>query len=164
MAGSAARFCGRSCGDATRDANALAAAGGFVMLVGPSGNALPLAIGTVLAVGALAFVLAPLAGKSVRDDALDAPFLEVPATALDGDSVNDTIDDAVDAAIRRARATLRACVTCGPRPEPDATYCSNCGKYLPDECARCHAPVVGTGAAFCGECGGALNDFVQRAP
>jgi hypothetical protein len=41
-----------------------------------------------------------------------------------------SIDDAVDAAIARARASRVACDECGPRPEWDATYCSNCGKQL----------------------------------
>jgi hypothetical protein len=130
------------------------------MIAEASGNAIPLAIGTALAIGALALVLAPLVGKPARDDTLEEPFLEMPTAVSAGGPVNDTIDDAVEAAIRRARATLKSCGACGPRTEPDATYCSNCGKYLPGECARCHAPVTGTGASFCSECGGALNDFV----
>ena len=37
-----------------------------------------------------------------------------------------------------------ACPSCGPRPEPDAVYCSTCGGRLP-------APAV------CGQCGTALS-------
>jgi len=39
-------------------------------------------------------------------------------------------DDEVEAAIRRAGASLVSCEECGPRPEPDAVYCSNCGRKL----------------------------------
>ncbi|MBL0170747.1 MAG: heme lyase CcmF/NrfE family subunit [Gemmatimonadaceae bacterium] len=39
-------------------------------------------------------------------------------------------DDEVEAAIRRARDTQKSCIDCGPRPEPDAIYCSNCGVLL----------------------------------
>lgn len=39
-------------------------------------------------------------------------------------------DEEVEAAIRRASAALHVCKQCGPRPEPDAVYCSNCGARL----------------------------------
>jgi len=68
--------------------------------------------------------------------------------------------DPVEAAIRRAQAKQLSCVNCGPRIEPDATYCSNCGKYLPSECPHCHAPVTESSAAFCSRCGDVLNAFV----
>jgi hypothetical protein len=41
-----------------------------------------------------------------------------------------SLDDAVEAAIARARASRVSCSNCGPRPEVDATYCSNCGQKL----------------------------------
>src|SRR5215831_12920358 len=41
-------------------------------------------------------------------------------------------DDEIEAAVRAYRAAHLACPTCGPRPEPDAAYCSNCGRYLRD--------------------------------
>ena len=41
-----------------------------------------------------------------------------------------SIDDAVEAAIARARASRIVCDSCGPRPEVDALYCSNCGRQL----------------------------------
>ena len=68
--------------------------------------------------------------------------------------------DPVEAAIRRARALQQSCVSCGPRIEPDATYCSNCGKYLPSACPHCHTPVTESSAAFCSSCGDALSAFV----
>jgi hypothetical protein len=62
-------------------------------------------------------------------------------------------DDPVEAVVLAYRARLKACVECGPRPEPDAIYCSNCGRYLPGLCAGCGATVNEPGAAFCASCG-----------
>lgn len=46
------------------------------------------------------------------------------------------------------------CVTCGPRPEPDARFCSTCGKRLPTgrTCPNCRAAVPVDGV-FCELCG-----------
>lgn len=48
------------------------------------------------------------------------------------------------------------CVTCGPRPEPDASFCSTCGKRLPTgrTCVACRA-VVPVDGIFCELCGAA---------
>ncbi len=64
--------------------------------------------------------------------------------------------DPVEAAIRRARDNQRSCGVCGPRPEPDATYCSSCGRYLPGACAKCGTSVHLVGSRFCGGCGDQL--------
>lgn len=64
-------------------------------------------------------------------------------------------DDEVEALVRAYRES-RACPTCGPRPESDALYCSNCGRYLRDRCAECGAPVVAPDARFCTGCGNRL--------
>ena len=64
--------------------------------------------------------------------------------------------DAVEAAVRRQREQLVECATCGPRPELDALYCSDCGRYLPERCAGCGAAVAEVGARFCAECGNTL--------
>jgi hypothetical protein len=85
----------------------------------------PLLIGTVLAIGALAFVLYPLFGPA--DDAEAVP--RAPAAPVGG--------DAVEAALEAFRAGRPACPACGVRPEADAVYCSNCGRRL--------APRGGTG-------------------
>lgn len=65
-------------------------------------------------------------------------------------------EDAAEAAVQRHRATLTECVACGPRPEPDALYCSDCGRFLPGRCASCGAHADQPGARFCGSCGKAL--------
>ncbi len=64
--------------------------------------------------------------------------------------------DPVEAAIQRARANQRSCGDCGPRPEPDATYCSSCGRYLPGACATCGTSVDLVGSRFCSGCGDQL--------
>ncbi len=74
---------------------------------------MPLLVGTALAIGALAVVLYPLffpPGES-------APV--VPPAA-----------DSVETALRAFRAGRPECPDCGPRPEADALYCSNCGRPL----------------------------------
>ena len=65
-------------------------------------------------------------------------------------------EDAAEAAVLRLRARQGYCSDCGPRPEPDALWCSNCGRYLPGACADCGAPVDAIGARWCGGCGGSL--------
>ncbi len=77
-----------------------------------------------------------------------AVAVEVPTPADDADPV--------EAAIRRARDNQRSCGVCGPRPEPDATYCSSCGRYLPGACAKCGTSVDLVGSRFCGGCGDQL--------
>jgi len=51
------------------------------------------------------------------------------------------------------------CPTCGPRPETDAVFCSQCGKLLPHpaQCAECKAPLE-PGGKFCGRCGAEVGE------
>lgn len=45
------------------------------------------------------------------------------------------------------------CPACGPRPESDAIFCSNCGRSLSAKlCASCGAPMA-PGQKFCESCG-----------
>jgi len=177
-------------------------------------GAMPLVVGTALALGALTLVLSPL--LSAIDPATDTPAkrkaaqraaeIDVPSTAVDAlreiefdretgklsesdyadlkqrytrealaelraaeqssgvaavtaaagaqasNSATATLDP-VEAAIARARADVRSCGVCGPRPEPDATYCSSCGRYLPEKCGACGASVELVGSRFCSGCG-----------
>ncbi len=57
-------------------------------------------------------------------------------------------------AIRSAAASgLPACPTCGPRPEPDALFCSDCSaRLVAGTCAQCNAPME-AGSRFCDRCG-----------
>jgi Double zinc ribbon len=47
-----------------------------------------------------------------------------------------------------------ACPSCGPRPEPEAVYCSSCGRRLPVRmvCDRCATALV-PGSRYCESCG-----------
>jgi len=159
---------------------------------------LALVIGTLLAVGALAYVLYPLLvgpvpvrrvatvpkrdAKVAEQEAVvalreiefdratgklsDADYDELKARytarALEAMRAADlargaagpaVTDDAIEAAVSAYRERMRSCPSCGTRPEPDAVYCSNCGRYLPGACEGCGAPVTEAGAVFCTRCG-----------
>lgn len=152
---------------------------------------LALMVGTILAVGALAYVLFPLlvapalTPRTVRpygppsiapeQDAVVAlreiEFDRATGKLSDGDYeelrtryTRDALaalragdagspEDAAEAAVLAYRSRLKQCATCGPRPEPDATYCSTCGTFLPGACGSCGAAVTERGAAFCTSCG-----------
>jgi hypothetical protein len=153
-----------------------------------------LVVGTLLAVGALAFVLYPVffataprrvdvpsrpesSGRDVAVAALreiefdratgklsDVDYAELKSrytqeavAAMRRETVATVgivaSDDEIEAAVRAYRAGHTACPTCGPRPEPDAAFCSNCGRYLRDRCAGCGAPVDALDARYCINCG-----------
>lgn len=78
------------------------------------------------------------------------------AGAAQAGSAGGTDIDPAEAAILRYRARAHACRVCGPRPEPDALYCSECGLYLSGRCGDCGAAVDQPGAQFCAACGSAL--------
>ena len=56
----------------------------------------------------------------------------------------------------RLHAEPGSCFVCGPRPESDATFCSNCGRFLAAECPTCHAPCTREGQRYCEACGTSL--------
>lgn len=57
-------------------------------------------------------------------------------------------------ASRAAGTEPVSCLRCGPRPEPDARYCSRCGLSLAASgfCVQCGAPLL-AGSRFCSGCG-----------
>jgi hypothetical protein len=57
-------------------------------------------------------------------------------------------------AIRTAAASgVPTCPTCGPRPEADAVYCSDCSaRLVAGTCGQCNAPME-AGSRFCERCG-----------
>jgi hypothetical protein len=76
-----------------------------------------------------------------------------------GGTTPDAVEAIIDAKVRALRsaqpgATGRAGPACGPRPEPDAEFCSNCGDRLPTGvvCAGCGAALA-PDAKFCESCG-----------
>jgi hypothetical protein len=76
-----------------------------------SGDLMALVVGTVLAVGALAYVLQPL-------------FFDV------GRHTTHTTHGTPRDAHRGLRETRKECYRCGLRPEPDAIFCSSCGAAI----------------------------------
>ena len=154
----------------------------------------PLIIGTLLAVGALAFVLYPIffgvtrrhvptmlprlnegesavaalreiefdraTGKLSDSDYADlkARYTREAITAMRRAKAHPGApsDDEIEAAVAAYREAHPACPVHGPRPEADAVYCSDCGRYLHDRCADCGAPVVEHDARYCVKCGNRL--------
>ncbi len=106
----------------------------------------PLIVGTLLAIVALCYVLWPLlVAAPVRTSAPSA-LVAPPDYSLDAlrelefDQATGKISDS-DYASLKARYTQKAlvamragdklvCDRCGPRPELDAVFCSNCGVPL----------------------------------
>jgi len=108
-----------------------------------------LLVGTVLALGALSYVLYPLlvsdgaltetaspapdsGSASNRNQAIDA-LREIEFDRETG-KLSDVDYDSLKASYtQRALAAMRAggtviCKNCGPRPESDARFCSRCGR------------------------------------
>jgi rRNA maturation endonuclease Nob1 len=109
----------------------------------------------------------------------DYEFLKAKytATALEAlrlesapvESASDDVEVIIAAKVRALRSALtatpsdvpvrltdstRSCSACGPRPEPDAVFCSSCGRPLPDRsaCDRCGAALQ-PDSRFCEACG-----------
>lgn len=98
---------------------------------------------------------ASLKASSTRVALEELRKAEVREAAQSGADSSGTALDAVEALVRRVRAQARACSSCGPRPEPDALFCSACGRCLARACDHCGAPAVESG--FCPSCGGTCS-------
>ena len=85
---------------------------------------------------------------------------------MEGMDGSDEIEQLVAARVRSLRASSPAspssptfphppaCPTCGPRPEPDAVFCSHCGAHLHSTagCPQCGTALHPEGR-FCESCG-----------
>ena len=76
--------------------------------------------------------------------------------AAESAAMTPEASDLAEQAILRYRKRAMGCEVCGPRPEPDALYCSTCGRYLPGRCNGCGAAVSEPAARFCASCGKTL--------
>jgi hypothetical protein len=74
---------------------------------------------------------------------------------------SDPVEAIIAAKVRALRSASASnesdapvCPDCGPRPEPDAIFCSTCGRRLPTgvACGGCGAPLPPDGK-FCEACG-----------
>lgn len=103
-----------------------------------------LLVGTALAVASLCYVLYPLFRADLAPMPLPSQASSRPQSAavdalreLEFDRQTGKISDSDYAPLKaryteQALAVLRAgnvpvCERCGPRPQPDAEFCSNCG-------------------------------------
>jgi double zinc ribbon protein len=68
----------------------------------------------------------------------------------------EAVPDPVEALVLGFRAQRRTCTEHGARPESDAAYCSECGRYLAGACPTCGAAITEPAARFCAGCGNAL--------
>lgn len=102
-------------------------------------------------------------GKVAEDDyrSLRDGLLRTAADLLEAESVASSSDQAEVLVAERRRLLEGAgspesprCPDCGPRPEPDARFCSSCGQVVVTGvgCAGCGAPLE-AGARFCAHCG-----------
>jgi hypothetical protein len=85
-------------------------------------------------------------------------LLRAEENAQAADAGPDRVEAMVEARLRALRgAGPSACPRCGPRPEADAIFCSNCGDRLggTSRCAACGAPLHPDGR-FCESCGAAV--------
>lgn len=105
---------------------------------------------------------------SDRDyEMLQARYAAEALAALDAEAAparpeaTGDAEELVAARLQRLRASRSSgspapvsCLRCGPRPEPDARFCSRCGLSLEATgfCARCGAPLL-AGSRFCPGCG-----------
>ena len=108
---------------------------------------IPLLVGALLSLIALSFVLYPLLFDSKSVSVLHQELGENPRNPalealreIEFDRETGKLSEADYSALRseytqRAVAVMRAgdnpvCPNCGPRPEKDAVFCSNCGTAI----------------------------------
>ncbi len=96
---------------------------------------------------------APRAGS----DPPPFPARSAQPSATAASAVPTALDDLAEQLVRQYREKQSTCPTCGVRPEPDARYCSNCGRVL-QPCRGCGHVVEEPGTRFCPRCGTALGD------
>jgi len=85
-------------------------------------------------------------------------LLRAEENAQAADAGPDRVEAMVEARLRALRgAGPSACPRCGPRPEADAIFCSNCGDRLggATRCVACGAALHPDGR-FCESCGAAV--------
>ena len=126
----------------------------------------PLILGLLLVVGGIVFAAAPFLRRGRTGDdrasAARAPLTSEPSsspTIADRPAAAIPADPDLDAEAERliadARAIVVSCSQCGPRPEPDARFCSRCGTAIA-ACPACGQVTRQVGARFCDGCGAAV--------
>ena len=87
-------------------------------------------------------------------EALRLESAELKETSADVEVIIAAKVRALRSASTTASSDVRSCKTCGPRPEPDAVFCSTCGRPVPGRsaCDRCGA-ALRPDSRFCEACG-----------
>jgi hypothetical protein len=89
-------------------------------------------------------------------EALQAKYTAEALAAMRAEEARATAPGPVAARTRAPSPVPRpSCPTHGPRPEPDAAFCSDCGRRLgtaPGYCARCGSALEGD-SRYCHGCG-----------
>ena len=91
--------------------------------------------------------------EALREDAAAEASVAGPGAA-DVETMVAARVRALRSATSSAPPGAATCPDCGPRPEPDAVFCSTCGRRLLQggACAGCGAE-LGPGSRFCERCG-----------
>ncbi len=86
-------------------------------------------------------------------DVLRAEDAGEPAAPADTVANADPLEARIAERVRQMQGGDVRCPGCGPRPEGDALFCSQCGRSLTTGgCGECGAPLV-AGSRFCENCG-----------
>lgn len=101
-------------------------------------------------------LMAKYTGQAVEAMRAEEQAGEGAAIPAPGGDSAAAIESVIAAKVRAIRAggSAPGCPTCGPRPEPDALFCSHCGTRLPTghDCDGCGAALPLDGR-FCESCG-----------
>ena len=109
-----------------------------------------------------------IALTALKEIEFDRETLRLDAGAAPRGAVSDDVEAMIAARVRALRSASapppsdthanagpgQVCRTCGQRPEPDAVFCSTCGRRLPTRsaCDRCGAALL-PDSRFCEACG-----------
>jgi DNA-directed RNA polymerase subunit RPC12/RpoP len=102
-------------------------------------------------------------GKLSDEDYADlkTKYSQMALAAIEAEEGAGGAEDAAEALVRQVAAgKLSVCPKCGPRPESDAAFCSDCGKPL----TRAAKAAPARGRAFCEDCGSKLAKGAKFCP
>jgi rRNA maturation endonuclease Nob1 len=104
-------------------------------------------------------LMARYTGQAVEamraEEKSEQPAAAQPDAPMTGADSAAAVESVIAAKVRAIRSgSALSCTTCGPRPEPDAIFCSHCGNRLPTghACEGCGA-VLPPDGRFCEGCG-----------
>lgn len=104
----------------------------------------------------------------MKSDYAERALAAIRRERAEDESDRGSIEDEAERIIRASKGDgEKRCPACGPRPEVDAVFCSQCGRALnmPDALPRCPScgRDIGKGSEFCSGCGGAVGELELEA-